>query len=303
MKKFFVFAIILSLILTFTGCIESLPTPFSETFDNTYPASESVEIEVHNFNGSITLTSWDKNEVRVYALKKSMFSKADLDKAKITVDNGKTFIIKSEKVGTNPQVSITYEIYFPKNLVITTVETSNGKIKMEGTSGDCFVRSSNGGITIISHAGSINASTSNGGIDVQNISGDAYLNTSNGAITVYSIGGKVKAETSNGELNIKNVKTILGARTSNGKIIVELPNTQESELELVTSNGSINCSIPRRLNLNIEATTSNGKIETSNIDIITQSFSNNYIRGKIGSGGNLLRISTSNANIYIVGID
>ncbi len=303
MKRFLVFALAISFIFVFIGCMEIIPTPFTETFENTYPVEGVSGIEVYNFNGSVTISIWDKNEVKVYAVKKTVLGKGELDNAKITVEKGNILRIKTEKITLNPQVSVTYEISIPKSLEVLSIESSNGKIKIEGTKGDCYLRSSNGGITVLSHEGNINASTSNGGIDAENINGDAFLTTSNGEMKVYNIQGKVKLETSNGAIEAKNIKRISGARTSNGKINVEILSTQEGGADIVTSNGSISCSISRKLNFNFEVSTSNGNIEVSNLDVVTQSFSENYILGKIGTGGDLLRISTSNAKIYIIGIE
>lgn len=302
-KKLIITLIVASIIVFLSGCMEVIPTPFTETFEKEYSIEGVSSLEVYNFNGSVTIRIWDKDTVKVFYTKKATFSKSDLNNVRITVEKGKTLLVKSEKLTANPQVSITYEISIPKNLEISNIETSNGKINIDGTSGYAILRSSNGGITIKSHSGNVDASTSNGNIDIENVTGDVNIRTSNGGMTIYNIKGKGKFETSNGGIEAKSVSSIISARTSNGKINVELLSTQQGGADLSTSNASITCSISKKLNLDIDASTSNGKIEISNIDIVASTISERVLRGKLGTGGAPLSITTSNASIYITGID
>ncbi len=302
-KKLIITLMVASIIMFLSGCMEAIPTPFTESFEKEYSIEGASSLEVYNFNGSVTIQIWNKDTVKVFCTKKATFSKSDLNNVKITVEKGKTLLVKSEKLTTNPQVSITYEISIPKDFEISNIETSNGKINIEGTFGYAMLRSSNGGITIKSHSGNIDASTSNGNIDIENVTGDVNIRTSNGGMIIYNIKGNGKFETSNGGIEARSVSSIVSARTSNGKINVELLSTQQGGADLSTSNASITCSLSRKLNLDIHASTSNGKIEISNIDIITSTVSERVLRGKLGIGGALLSITTSNASIYIEGTD
>lgn len=293
----------LVLLIFLGGCIEAIPTPFTEKYENEYKTIGVESIAVYNFNGSVSVRPWDRDTVKVICTKKAMFSKADLDRVAIAVEEGKTLTIKAEKLTPNPQVSVTVEISIPFGFAVYTIDTSNGKISLEGASGNTYLKSSNGGVTAKSHTGSLYISTSNGSIEVENISGDVSSITSNGSITAYKIQGKGEFETSNGRMDLKAVNSIASARTSNGSIEIELLSSQSSGCHISTSNASIACSISKKLNLDVECSTSNGKITVSNLQLSSSSISDKYVRGKIGNGGAMLYISTSNGSITLTGTD
>ena len=125
-------------------------------------------------------------------------------------------------------------------------------------------------------------STSNGAIEVTGVEGRARLSTSNGAVTVDRLSGELEVETSNGPV-----------RVTLGEAGVEAP------IRLRTSNGPITLRLPASASADIEATTSNGPIS---VDLDAQfqgRHTRNRLEGKIGAGGPLLRLATSNGPISI----
>jgi hypothetical protein len=302
-KKITILLSILLIAFIFTGCFEKLPAINSEIFEETYPVESGMSLEVYNFNGSVTISKWDSNTVKVRAEKKTNFGKTELRNVKINVERGTNLVVKSEKLAINPKVSITYDIKIPNFMTLTDIETSNGGIKIEGCKGNVFLRSSNGGIDVFDYEGDINGITSNGGIIAEKVNGNCDLRTSNGGIRVKDIQGFVKLDTSNGGIEAKGIGGIIGIRTSNGKIDVEVSAVQKGGADISTSNGSITAYISRKLNLNIDSSTSNGKIEVKDLEVTPITSSDRILRGKLGSGGDLLTITTSNANIYLMRMD
>ena len=302
-KKISLMLFILLIAFTFSGCFEKLPAINSEIFEETYPVESGVGLEVYNFNGSITISTWDNNTVKVWAEKKTNFGKSELGNAKISVEKGTNLVVKSEKLSENPKISITYDIKIPGFMTLTDIETSNGGINLDRCKGDVFLRSSNGGMDIFDYEGNINAITSNGGITAEKVKGNGDFRTSNGGIKVKDAEGFVKLDTSNGGIEAKGITGIESIKTSNGKIEVEIPAIKSGGVDISTSNGSITAYISRKLNLNIDSSTSNGKIEVKDLELTLITSSDRVLRGKLGSGGDLLNITTSNANIYLMGLD
>src|SRR5215813_14878192 len=58
---------------------------FTEEFHQTYPLSADGRVDIGNINGSVHVTGWDRNEVKVDAVK-SAHSKERLDEAKVRVN-------------------------------------------------------------------------------------------------------------------------------------------------------------------------------------------------------------------------
>ncbi|HHE39030.1 MAG TPA: hypothetical protein ENL20_10735 [Candidatus Cloacimonetes bacterium] len=184
----------------------------------------------------------------------------------------------------NPKVFVEYVIKVPENMLLSSIQTSNGSIKIENVKGDAEL------------------STSNGSIKVFNTEGNLILRTSNGSITADKISGSINAGTSNGSINVYKIDGTIDASTSNGSIKAEISFLND-DAEFSTSNGSIKLYLNPELNADILASTSNSGIKLHDIEITTSDFSKNYLKGKIGKGGKQIRAKTSNSSINIYELD
>jgi phosphomannomutase len=63
----------------------------TEEFHQTYALTPDGRVELDNINGDVHISTWDRNEVKVDAIK-SADLKERLDEAKIEVDAGKDYI-------------------------------------------------------------------------------------------------------------------------------------------------------------------------------------------------------------------
>lgn len=231
-----------------------------EEFHNTYKVESGTRLNLYNINGGINISKCDEDYVDVYALKKTRYGEKELEKVKIKVSINGDMVIRTRHLKKNARVSVDYEIKVPSNVTVNHINTSNGRIELEGTKGD------------------------------------SILTTSNGRITVKNVDGNVSARTSNGRINIIGTPGILKATTSNSSIKAEIPSIRQ-DIDFTTSNGSIDLYISADLDANIEMRTSNGKVSIHSIQILTSEMSKTYAKGKIGNGGNTINITTSNGKI------
>lgn len=297
-KKLMLFTFV-SIFIFSLSCIEKFPTPFVEKIEENYQIDKETYLSVDNFNGSVTITKWNENKISIYAEKRSLIGKNELEKVKIEILKNGEFKISSVKLEKNPQVSITYSIKVPENVILKDVITSNGSIEIVDLKGDSVLKSSNGYVKVINHNGNIRVDTSNGRIEISNINGSATLNTSNGKIMVDGCERLLQAETSNATVEVRRTKEIGDLKSSNGKIEVDIYKIREDGARIYTSNGSIYANIKSDFNINIEVETSNGKIDVKDLNLSLDTLRETYLRGKLNSGGETLSIKTSNASIYL----
>lgn len=251
----------------------------TETFHETYEVSSGTPLTVLNKNGAIRISVWDKDSVDVVAEKKTQLG-GNLNNVKIEVTVGETMTIETVYLVKNPRVSVKYTISVPAQVVVESVKSSNGAITLNEVSGDVTAETSNGVIEITGNKGNVNAKTSNGAIELNRI--DGY----------------VEARTSNGTIRIAGVSGLVAAETSNGSISTEVPDIQ-NDTHIKTSNGPIKVYLPAELDANLELKTSNGKIGLHEIEILTSEVSETSLKGRIGDGGSLLYIKTSNGSIDV----
>jgi hypothetical protein len=127
----------------------------------------------------------------------------------------------------------------------------------------------------------ITASSVNGGIEIDGAESEVVAHTTNGGITARSNGGPVSARTTNGSLNIRTGNLgngTLDYSTTNGGITLEVPDGTSADVEMRTVNGGISSDFP----LTIE-----GRFNTRSVE------------GRIGRGGQLIRLRTTNGGIQL----
>jgi DUF4097 and DUF4098 domain-containing protein YvlB len=176
-------------------------------------------------------------------------------------------------------------------------------MRVEGTEGAARLRTSNGSIKVWRVKGDVTAKTSNASIEMLDTLGAAILETSNGRIKADGVRGAFEAQTSNSSVDatIAEIEAGRGVRvsSSNGSLNLQFAKWNSNALRASTSNSSINLRLPGAVNAELRASTSNGNVSTD-YEITTSQFSKTKLSGRMGSGGPLIDLSTSNGNIRVV---
>ena len=190
----------------------------TERFEQTYPLNANGRVGVSNVNGSITIETWDKPEVKLEWTKTGEL-KEDLTDVEIRIDARQDAFSVETKYGDwkrRPSnngnrgyrnLQIEYRLIVPRNAVLDEIETVNGSV------------------SITNAANTTKASAVNGEVRALNLRGAANLSTVNGTIIAdfdqMSTGSRVALETVNGTVNLtlpSDVNATLKAETVNGKI-------------------------------------------------------------------------------------
>jgi len=252
--------------MSLVGCIQpTVAQSASEEFQQSYDVDAGTVLTVDNQNGNIIVEAWNNDDVEVYAEKVTQFGQSELDKVSIEVTTGNEMTVKTTYTNlfwffSPPRVTVNYRIKVPADVSVERLETTNGGISLEGTTGD---------VTLIS---------------------------SNGNINVKDVDGSVDAETSNGNITIEDVTNVRGAETSNGIITVEIPSLS-SNVEIKTTNGAITVYVSEDLDADLSMSTTNGLITVHDVQLDLESSSATSVEGTMGDGGYDLTIETSNGNI------
>jgi DUF4097 and DUF4098 domain-containing protein YvlB len=164
------------------------------------------------------------------------------------------------------------------------VRTSNATVEITGVEGDRVVVSEPARATVSNRDGRtvviVEEPNRSGPLRVQvPRSSPLDIRTSNGGIRVSGVAGDLRLVTSNGSITVRN---------SSGAAV-----------HAFTSNGPIEIGVPPGLNANLSARTSNGRIR-SDIEITATQIGENYLNGKIGSGGLPIELQTSNGPIRLM---
>jgi DUF4097 and DUF4098 domain-containing protein YvlB len=191
---------------------------FTEEVHNVYPLTAQGRIELENINGPVHITGWDRDEVKVDAVK-SAWSKERLDEAKIEVregqndlsirtrypDHDRTFNFGSDDEHNNP-ARVEYTITVPRKARLDEIKLVNGRL------------------------------------DIQDVAGEVRASCVNGRIQARNLQGPVSLETVNGELDAsvdQLPSSELKLSSVNGRLRVTLPSDARAELKASTISGNI----------------------------------------------------------------
>jgi hypothetical protein len=277
---------------------------YKENFSYSYKLTPGGRLSVESFNGSVEILGWDKDTVEVtgekYALRREIMEDIRIDGVS---EAGYLRLRAVKPVERNCNCGAKFVIRAPKKLVVDRVETSNGALRAESIEGQVRMRTSNGSVKLWAVNGEVEATTSNGSIEVNELSGSATLKTSNGRVRADGVRGNFSATTSNGSMDV-TIEELDAGRTlelvsSNGTVTAALRKFNNNPITVRTSNSSINVKLPEGVNADVRASTSNGSI-SSDFDVVTRTSSKNRLDGRMGNGGALLDLTTSNGTVRLM---
>ena len=187
----------------------------TEEFHQTYALTPDGRIELDNINGDVHISSWDRSEVKVDAVKHA-WTKERLDEAKIEIDSGKDYLSIRTKYpdhnhtfnwGSHDNAaSVEYTLTVPRTARLDEIKLINGALEITGVSGE------------------VNASCINGRLEARNLAGRAKLSNINGRLEANfdHLGGHRV------ELN-----------SVNGPLELTIPSDSQAEIEASTVSGGI----------------------------------------------------------------
>lgn len=187
----------------------------TEEFHQTYAITADGRVELDNINGDVHISSWDRNEVKVDAVKYAD-TKERLDEAKIEIDSGKDYLSIQTKYpdhnntwnwgSHNNPAGVEYTLTVPRTARLDEIKLINGALDISGVSGE------------------VRASCINGRLQAQDLSGRAKLDTVNGRLEA-----KFK------ELTKESVEL----NSVNGSVDLTIPSDSNAEVEANTVSGRI----------------------------------------------------------------
>ena len=269
--------------------------PYEQVFHKEYILDEHGALDVTNINGSIRITTaWNQNKVMLKAIKKAP-QEPLLQQLNVvenyTQDNH--LVLKTKQLDEKAKGSIDYELLVPATITLR-LETDNGNIEVNHTSGPIDATTTQGNIHLVNVANTIQAKTEK-----------------NGAITIEQPHNTVHASSHKGSITIIDACNSIQAETKHGKISVackEIPSTGSICLE--SGKGAIELFIPKTTNACIKARTAQGKLMSDHFinvnPLLTKLDSNAWERfkkevdGTIGSGEATIKLSSHYGNIKIL---
>jgi DUF4097 and DUF4098 domain-containing protein YvlB len=203
------------LILTLGAHASDHRGALTEEFHQTYTLNADGRVELDNINGAVHISSWDRNEVKVDAVKYAD-TKERLDEAKIEIESAKDVLSIRTK--------------YPEHDHTWNWGSRNNPAGVEYT------------LTVPRTARLDEIKLINGSLDVTGVSGEVRASCINGRLEAHDLAGRAKLETINGHLEARF--TALAGKSVelnsvNGSVELTIPSDSKAELEASTVSGGI----------------------------------------------------------------
>lgn len=271
-------------------------------YEKQFIVKEGGEIIVEADAGTITIDSWEKNEVNIIVEIDGSDSRAEKYNVEFKQEGDKVYVTGKVKdksffkwhVG---DLEAKYTIYTPKNFN-STVKTSGGNVKANNLVGKTDYTTSGGDIVVNNIEGQTLVSTSGGNIDVTNIRGEVDAETSGGNVFIENITGSVKGYTSGGNVELLAIDGRVKGGTSGGDVTVKLIGENKG-VDVETSGGDINIFLKNGVSADVDVETSGGSVDCDFPVTVRGKVRDSELHGKINGGGNSIRANTSGGSIRI----
>lgn len=281
--------------------------------------------------GSIEVTGWDRDEVKVDVTKKTdKFNRRSAEEAfenfEIEYDQSSNGVRIEARLRDRDSwfrrsnhLRVHFDIMVPRefNVDLSTsggsigvssiqgeldAHTSGGSMKVSDIEGNVDINTSGGSIAVDDVDGNLDANTSGGSVKAVNVTGNARAKSSGGGITLENVGKDANAYTSGGPLNLRKIGGTVDGSTSGGSIYAEAMGSIDRPFSLKTSGGSITLDIPKDTKADIDASTSGGSVRVDIPITVSGVIKKEKLHGSINGGGPLITLRTSGGSININGM-
>jgi hypothetical protein len=298
---------LLALALVVLACSLAAASTPQGHFEKTFQVSGTVDLEVQNHSGDITVRSGPAGSVtvrgKIFVGDHWLFGGRHADVSDIEQhpplrQDGNS--IRIDYVTTR-DISVDYEIIVPEDATIRT-HSGSGDQTIEGVRGNADLQSGSGDMKLARLTGEIRLQTGSGDVRAREISGpvrggagsgdieleetgqgDVDLHTGSGNITARGVQGAFRAEAGSGDITAEGEQA--GAweiRTGSGNVHVKLPANAAFDANISTSSGTLDVDAPITM-------TVQGRVQESRKSIV----------GKVRGGGPLLTLRTGSGDIHI----
>ena len=200
----------------------------TERFEQTYPLNANGRVSVSNVNGSITIESWDRAEVKLEAVKIAD-SRERLSEFSIKIDSESNYLNvetdyerqNNRQYGRNYKTEVQYRLTVPRTAVLDEIETVNGQISISNMTNITKASAVNGKVVAVNLQGTAKLSTVNGTVEADfdrlQTTSKISLDTVNGTVNLTipsDANATIKADTVNGSINNE-----FGLRVRTGKYV------------------------------------------------------------------------------------
>jgi DUF4097 and DUF4098 domain-containing protein YvlB len=261
-----------------------------------FTVAGTPELHLTTFDGAIEIRSGDAKTVVVEIEKRGPSPEAIADLKIETKQDGNRIDVEVKKPARETVFFGVGHMSPTAKLIVTMPRDGNvvarsgdGSIRIEHVRGQLQLKTGDGSIRATGISGQLTLSTGDGSVTVDDVDGDLDVDTGDGSVSVEGKLAAMRLHTGDGSITFRaasgtSMKDDWSITTGDGGVAIYLPSDFGAELDAHTGDGSIRSDLP----------VDGGADRDGDRDRERRT-----LKGKIGSGGKLLRIRTGDGSIRL----
>lgn len=232
--------------------------------DKQQPAPARGEVYVENEFGSIEITGWDRDVVRVTGTLAAGAEGIELDSDEegVSIDVGvpEAWLYASD---SDAEFRSTLIVQVPQGSSVY-VETLNATVTVRGVRGHLEVETVNGAVTLEGDPASVEISSMTGTVQVRARAAEMQVESISGAVDLAGAVRRARVETTSGAIDIRgDALEEVEVETVTGDVSVEGSFAAEGGVDIETHSGKVELRLPSTVRARFECETFSGKIDNA----------------------------------------
>jgi lia operon protein LiaG len=181
------------------------------------------------------------------------------------------------------------------------IDVHSASVAAHGTRGQLSVDAGSGSVRVEEATGDLDVDTGSGSTTITNVKMTSVMvEAGSGTITGRGIETqRFSADAGSGGVNVDGlVADDLDVETGSGSVRIDLARVP-TRTRLDTGSGSVHLGLPATVNADVDIDTGSGGI-SSDFPVTMNDFGRRQLRGRIGEGGPMIRVSTGSGGVRLI---
>lgn len=260
--------------------------------DTVLPLERSGTVDLTIISGSIRVTGWDRNDVKL---------SASIDRGYVRMDAGMSRVRLTVEGDRGRAGKAVFELSVPRGTRVV-MNSVSGDLYSARTFGEVNAESVSGEIEVSNVLRRLTIESVSGSQKIDDVSGDVRADAVSGRIEMNNITGDIEAESVSGRLMMLDVKSkFVKAGSVSGRVGFAGPIDPAGRYEFESHSGSIRLAVPENTGALLRVETFSGHVESDfPVTLQPNRSGQNRFEFQIGNGTARISAETFSGSINII---
>ncbi|WP_103027742.1 DUF4097 family beta strand repeat-containing protein [Salinibacter altiplanensis] len=294
--------------------------PPARTVRDAVPLAPDGTVTVDNHEGSVTVTTWERDRVRYEAEIMPTDEAPSAEKVTIRTrtDDDRFRLVTDHEDGDDESVvfgfgedgfrwggidipAVHYTIRMPRSTTLH-IDDHESTIEVTGLAGELRIDTHEGPITVAEQRGAVTIDSHESPISIADQSGDVTLDTHEGRMNLQDVEGRLSVDTHDGDLTVEGLEGGLRVDTHDGTISASFAAVTD-DVHIDAHDGDATLALPATAGFDLNTDFDDDVDVTSDFDLSTIRIGNeedelNY-RGDVNGGGSELYLEAQEGGVAL----